>query len=482
MGQSMTTEARAARRGSTGIEAAERDEAAGATTDAGGTEPERIGPRRREALERRAERARRRAERAERAGGGVLKPVMLRGNEARGRGEAPTEEPVQAPPAPATPVAAPAATASRRPRHLVLIAAFLAVVLGPTGLAAVYLYTRAVDQYASEMGFAVHSEDTSSAFAELGLPGAILGGGNTSATDTDFLYEYIQGQQIVESVDAELDLRAIYTRHHERDPWFSLAPEATIEELTAHWQRMVTLDYDSGTGLIKVRVLAPSAADAHAIGEAILERSSQAVNALDTIARADKMEAAERDLEAAVEGLTEARQALAAFRTRTQMIDPAADLQGQMGLLTNLQLQQAEALIELDLLRQSAGPADPRIEQIELRLDVIEGRIAEERDELTVSRGGDGREDYVAIIGEYERLAMNKEFAQTSYVSALAAHEAARAEAARQSRYLASYQPPTRPQMAEHPARMQMVLLTAVFSLLTWAVAALVFYSVRDRR
>ncbi len=57
------------------------------------------------------------------------------------------------------------------------------------------------------------------------------------------------------------------------------------------------------------------------------------------------------DLDLALERLKAAREALTAFRLANQIVDPNADIQGQMGLLNTLQAQQAEALIEFDLLR-----------------------------------------------------------------------------------------------------------------------------------
>ena len=55
-------------------------------------------------------------------------------------------------------------------------AEFLLMVLAPVGVSSWYLYTRAVDQYASTLGFTVRSEDISSASDILGGLGSTLGG------------------------------------------------------------------------------------------------------------------------------------------------------------------------------------------------------------------------------------------------------------------------------------------------------------------
>ncbi len=58
-------------------------------------------------------------------------------------------------------------------------------------------------------------------------------------------------------------------------------------------------------------------------------------------------------MEESVERLKEAREAVTLFRNRNQIVDPAADLQSQMGILTSLQAELATTLIDLDILRQT---------------------------------------------------------------------------------------------------------------------------------
>ena len=377
------------------------------------------------------------------------------------------------------PVAAPARPATRRGRHTLLMVSFVLLVALPTALAAAYLYLRAADQYGSTMGFAVRTEEASSAFDILG---GITQLGNSSSSDTDILYEFIQGQQIVQEIDGELDLRSMYARHWEDDPVFSLTPDATIEQLVGHWRRKVRIAYDAGTGLIEIEALAFEPEEAQAVARAVFDRSSRMINELSAIAREDTTRYAREELEEAVERLKLAREAMSAFRSRTQIVDPNADLQGQMGLLNTLQAQLAEALIELDLVRETARESDPRISQAERRIAVIERRIDQERGKFSIGGAGAEREDYVMVLSEFDRLDVDLQFARTAYTAALAAFDEAQAEAQRKSRYLAAYVEPTLPQSSEHPRRIMLTALTALFSLMTWAILTLVYYSVRDRR
>ncbi len=58
----------------------------------------------------------------------------------------------------------------------------------------------------------------------------------------------------------------------------------------------------------------------------------------------------------------------------------------------------------------------------------------------------------------------------------------ARAEARRQSRYLAAHVEPTLAERALYPRRATITGLAALFLLLGWSVLMLVWYNVRDNR
>jgi capsular polysaccharide transport system permease protein len=384
-----------------------------------------------------------------------------------------------APPAPGTPAADrfPAAPPARmRRRHWGLAASFALLVLLPVAAAAWYLWAVALDQYASRVGFSVQREDTGSAVEILG--GITELSGNSSA-DTDILYEFIQSQALVRLLDDRLGLTALYTRPG--DPVFSMPATPTIEDVEAHWARKVDAFYDTASRLIEVRVLAFTPEDALRVAEGIHAESTLMLNAMSAAARADATRHAREELDLAEGRLRAARQALTAFRVQTQIVDPAADVQGRMGLLNTLLAQQATALIDLDMLASNTGTNDQRLLQAQKRVEVIENRIRAER-----ARFGDGpaEEDrrYADLVAEFEALSVDLEFAQESYLSARATYDAAVAEAQRQSRYLATYLPPTLAERAEYPQRALILGMVAGGLFALWSILALVYYALRDRR
>ncbi|MBU2360642.1 MAG: hypothetical protein KKB02_17190 [Alphaproteobacteria bacterium] len=372
-----------------------------------------------------------------------------------------------------------------RKRHYGMLLSFALFVLLPVGLSGAYLYMRAADQYASTMAFTVRSEEVKSSAADLlgGLGAGIAGvSSGEIGADSDILYEFMQSPDIVRRIDDLLDLRGMFSRAHKSDPVFAFAPGGTIEDLTDYWTRMIQIDYDTVSHLMQVRVLAFSPEDSRAIAENVFSESSRMINELSDIARSDKTRYAQEDLDTAVERLKLAREAVTQFRLQNQIVDVQADIASQMGLLAGLQTQQTTAMIELDLLSDSARPGDPRLEQAQRRLAVIEGRIAEERAKFGSGVAGDESSSYGNKVSEYERIAVDREFAERTYVSALSAFDTAKAEASRQSRYLAAYITPTLAQKAEYPQRIKIITGIALFSLLIWIVGSLIFYALRERR
>ena len=386
-----------------------------------------------------------------------------------------------APPGSSGDTAPPAPAAQPRARHWMLVVSFIAMVLLPTAVAAWYLHVRAVDQYASITAFSVRSEETRSALDVLGRLGNFGGGGGASR-DGEILYQFIQSQELVARIDDRLDLRSLYSRYHDIDPIFGFRPGGTIEDLTSHWSRMLRIAFDPGTGLMELRTLAFDPDEAQAIARAVLEESTRRINELAAIAREDATRNAREDLEVALERLRASREAVTEFRIRTRIVDPSADIQGQMGLLNTLQGQLASALIELDLLRESTREGDPRITQVQRRIEVIRARIEEERGRFGGGAAAAAGEDYATVMAEFERLNVDRQFAEEAYRSALSAYDAAVAEAQRTSIFLATHVTPTRAESARYPERTVLLALTGFFLLLIWAVGALIYYSVRDSR
>ncbi|QJD18302.1 capsule biosynthesis protein [Paracoccus sanguinis] len=380
---------------------------------------------------------------------------------------------------PAAAMRPPAAAAAPRRRHWMLVVSFIMFVIIPSALWGWYLWTRAVDQYTSTVGFSVRREEGGS---PMDMFGGIFGAkASSTASDTDILYEFIRSPDLVSRADKALDIRGMFSRPWPQDFLFAFDPSGTIEDLTDYWHRQVKLYYDDNSGIITVRTAAFSPEDAKALADEIFVESEKVVNALSDQARIDATKQSEVELEKARGVLTEARQAMTAFRVRTRIVDPTIDLGAQMSVMTALQGQLAEARVAYDTLKQNARAGDQRLIQAERRIASLEGQIEAERSKFGGDESAEGQ-NYAQLMADYERLKVDLEFAEGAHQTARVAHEAALASAQRQTRYLAAHISPTAAERSVEPNRPWLMGMGAALALVLWSIMILVYYSVRDRR
>ncbi len=384
-----------------------------------------------------------------------------------------TGPPEVPPPPPLARAARPAA------RHRGLALAMVLVVVMPVIVVSGYLFFAAQDQYASRAGFTIRQDDSASASDILGGMSQLLSG--SGGSHADLLFEYLHSQELVMQVDARLDLRAHFALAWPRDPVFALPPRGSVDQLVRFWQRILRVSFDRNTGLLLVEARANDPAYAREIILAIVASSEAMINQLNLQARRDRMRLAEADLQQAVTRLRTAREDLAEFRARTQIVDPEADIQGRMGVLNNLQQKLAEALVEHDLLALITDANDPRLRQSARRVDVIRERIVEERATFARQDTSTAETDYPRLIAQFESLLVEQEIAQQGYGAALRALDLARSNAERQSLFVALFIRPTLTQEPGYPKRLLLIGMTALFSLLVWVFGALAYYSLRDR-
>jgi len=385
---------------------------------------------------------------------------------------------------PGSPMAAPDDDHSRaraRPRHYAVMISFVVFVLLPFVAATAYMWVFARDRYISRAEFSIRTNEVESALQMLGGLAQLSGG--SSSSDAEVLYNYIQSQDMVGKVRDRLDLHAIWGPKPEfRDPVFTYDGSGNIEGLLDYWHRMVRVS-QSNDGILKVQVQAFDPKDAQIIAQLIFDESQQIINELSAIAREDSTRYAREEMEEASEQLKQARIAVNRFRNTTQIIDPAAAIQSQMGLMNSLQQQLATILVERGILQQTAPEQDPRMQQINRRVEVIQSQIELERNKLGQSQGDDkGDEPFADLLGRFEELQVEQGFAERRYITALASYDAALAESRRKTRYLGAYVSPTLAQSPELPNRALNAFFVLLLSFIAWSITVLTIYAIRERR
>ncbi|WP_333834451.1 capsule biosynthesis protein [Rubrimonas sp.] len=371
-------------------------------------------------------------------------------------------------------------------RHRLALWSYVVAVALPASAIAAYLYGVAADQYASRTSFSIRGAESVGPVSFLGaLSQTVTVGG----TDAEIVYEFVRSQQMVEAAAAALPLERLYNLP-DRDVVFRLGEGRPIEDVRDYWNRMTSVSFDGASGIVHFEARAFDSESARFIAQFVLDESTRIVNGMSAQAREDAVAVAREVLGDAEDRLRAARRSIRAFRDAEQELDPTVNAEAALGLMAGLRQQLANAQVELDSYLALVGPRGPRAAALRQRIDSLERRIATERQRLGAGEGtglapgvaGDGGRLFSALMGDYEELILELEFAQNAYTSALAAFEQAQVEARRQSRFLAPHIRPTLSVAAEYPQRA--LIAAAAFLLLSvaWAVLLLIAYNIRDRR
>jgi capsular polysaccharide transport system permease protein len=246
------------------------------------------------------------------------------------------------------------------------------------------------------------------------------------------------------------------------------------EEFYAYFQRMVSVIHSASTGVTTLRVKAFSPSDARDIAAALLDQSEQLVNRMNQRAHADAVRVAQLDLEHAQRRLIDAQLALTAFRNREMLIDPTRNAATLGELIAQLSSELAATRAQIRELSVGSA-ASPQMPGLRRKESALEQQIAHER-----ARIGRDAEGLAGRIGDFERLSLERQFAQTRLAAAEAELVRAREDAVRQQLYIERVVEPNLPDYPLHPERIRLVLTVFFGNLLLLLIGWLVYSGVRE--
>ena len=351
---------------------------------------------------------------------------------------------------------------------------FALTVLLPTLAAGVYFGAIASDVYISESRFLVRNPQR----PQMSGLGALLQGTAFSRAqdDTYSVHDYIRSRDALRELDDRLGLRQAFTSTDidflNRFP--GLDPDDSFEALHRFYQKHISVLYDSVSSISILEVRAYTAEDAKRINELLLEMGERLVNNMNIRARRDLIEVAENEVKLAEQRAREAAAALSGFRADRSVFDP--DRQGALQLQGVLKLRE-ELLVaqnQLDQVRQ-VSPENPQIPSLQSRVKAIEKAISDENARVLGRAGG-----LVSKSPAFDRLVLDKAFADRQLAAALAALDQARSEAQRKQLYLERLVQPHLPDNAVEPRRVRSVVTVFVLGLVAWGVLSLVVAGVRE--
>ncbi|MCK8784597.1 capsule biosynthesis protein [Roseomonas sp. NAR14] len=350
---------------------------------------------------------------------------------------------------------------------------FLLLVVLPTALAAVYFVGVAADQYVSEARYLVRGRQGGggSALTAL-LPGMTVG---PAREDAQGVRDFIQSHDAVARLRERIDLVDMF-RRPEADPlsrlWYA---DPSAEELLKFFRGQVTASFDATDGITTLRVRAFRPEDARAIADELLRQSEALVNRFSERAQADTLRVARDEVARAEARVLAAREAITQFRRREQAVDPQRSAVIALDTIGRLEAQLVQARADLQEKSAYLRADNPQIAQLRNRVDALTRQVSDERARLTT-----GDATLAQQIASYERLILEREFADRQLASATTSAEASRMEAQRQQLFLVRVVEPNTAEEALYPRRIFILLSIFVALSVAYGVGWLIVAGVRE--
>ncbi|KVX59134.1 hypothetical protein [Burkholderia cepacia] len=354
---------------------------------------------------------------------------------------------------------------------------FLFTVVIPTGISLVYFGLIASDEYTSVSSFLIRSPATSNSPTLGGLLKGV-GGFSRSADDSYTVQNYILSRDAMMLLNKEQNIKSAF-QHGPIDlfnRFAGLSWSDSLEEFYRYYtEKIVDVQVDATASIVTLNTHAFDAKLAWNINKRLLDLSEQVVNQMNERARLDLISSAQRDVDLAKENDRVATLALAKYRNSAGVIDPerqsSIPLQ-QVGKLQDQLITTRVQIAEMERL----SPANPGLPNLRERAILLQKAI----DQVSQHVASESGNSLASKAAEFQRLTLEKEFADRILASAISSLEQARTEAERKQLYLERIASPSLPDYAMSPRRGRNILATFLLGMVFWGVLTIVIGGVKE--
>ena len=353
---------------------------------------------------------------------------------------------------------------------------FLLSVALPTLIAVVYFGFITSDVYISESRFVVRSPKQQT---PTGL-GAILQGAGFSRSedDTHSVHDFILSRDALQKLNDKLKLDKSFSdpRIDMFSRFASFGVDENFEGLHKYYLKRVAIDTDTTSAISVLKVKVYNAEDAFRINTMLLEMSEGLINQLNERGRQDMIRFATSEVDTAEKKAKAAALALSGYRNEKAVFDPERQSAIQLQLVSKIQDELIATKTQLDQLR-AFTPDNPQIPSLQKRASSLQ---AEMNSQMAKVAGGSA--SLTNKAADYERLALDRTFADKQLGAALASLEQARNDAQRKQLYLERIVKPNKPDVAVEPRRLRAILATFLLGIICWGVLTILVAGVKEHK
>lgn len=294
----------------------------------------------------------------------------------------------------------------RRHRHRKGMLRKIALVAGiPLALIVTYAGLFATPLYTGDGAFTVQTEgDSGGAQPTAGL--IALPGNSSTITDAFKARTFILSRPMMMYMEKEhgfmshFDEMDIVTR-----PGGAIGGKG---DPLAYYRKRVKVMIDIQDGIVRLEVDARTPEDAQRFGNAILTATERHVNAMSDRIAVDQISGLTKRADEAEKALTDSRIALGRVRSRKGEVSPEQSASVLYGLISNLELQLAEAKGKQSALLDDGLVDSPLLPPLNARIDELKSQIRENRARIS-NPGGIG--SLAQTAGAFETATIAQEIA-----------------------------------------------------------------------
>lgn len=345
--------------------------------------------------------------------------------------------------------------AKRRRRKLVLLLTRLSFfVFLPTILVGYYFTVLATPMFATNSEFVIQQAEPASAAG--GLGGMFAGTSMATQQDSITVQSYLASRAALMRLNEDHGFRAHFSGENV-DSIQRLAPDASNEDVFGVYKKRVKISYDPTEGILRMETVAASPQASQQFSEALIGYAEEQVDQLTRRLREDQMAGARASYESAELRRSAALAEWLQIQQDTSTLDPVAEGGQIIAQVSGLESQRQQLQLSLAGKLSVSRPNQAQVDGLQSQIANLDTLINGLRARMTATTSDGGS---IAVNNTRLRLAEeNYNFQLVLVQQALAATEAAQAEANRQVRYLSLGVEPVAPDEATYPRAFENTIL-----------------------
>lgn len=341
---------------------------------------------------------------------------------------------------------------------------FLAIVVAPTLIAALYYGVIASPQYVSHAEYIVRGVELHQSVGIASLLHTL--GISRAADDTSAIESFMKSRDAIAQLDQRVDLRSIWGRPGAdflaRFPRFWEL--SSFEALYDRSQSLITVIQDQATGVTRLEVAAFRPDDANRAAVALLTLAEDMANKMNTRAQLDTVAQAQKEVADARDNVIATQASLTEFRNKELLVDPLSFAGVLLDSIGQLALDRAQTQTRINET-QRLSPNNPGLSALRAQSDALGAKIADERLKMAGADVG-----LAEKVSTYERLTLLRDLADKRYSGALASLLTSQADARRKRVYIEEVVTPDLPDQDTKPERSRMILTVFVLAFTAFSI------------